>query len=106
MGLIYHHAIVVTCPLKGQRDTIAGWVEGLHPRDQQLFMFTPATYRNGYYTVAMCPDGGKEGWEPSNYYDELRARFIAFLQGMAYTPSYVEVGFGEMPALIINTHED
>ena len=39
---------------------------------------------NGYYTICVCPDGSKEGWDESEAGDKGRAELVAWMKTHAY----------------------
>ena len=87
MGLMKHHAIVVT-----------GWDQGTidEVRDLAVNMFgklvTPIipSETNGYLTFFVGPDGSKEGWDRSNLYDRKREEFMDHLKTRAVNAAEVQ----------------
>lgn len=99
MGLIQHHAIVVTASHVRIEDAraaaeVAGLsVSGLSP-------LTVNGYRS-YRSFAVFPDGSKEGWGESEEGDAARAKFVAWLEAKRYEDGsspygWAEVSFGEL----------
>lgn len=76
MGYMRHDAIVVTGWKKEQ-------VEEVHNKAKQLC--NPLVSEiiegvsNSQYSFFIAPDGSKEGWEPSDFHEVARDRFISWL---------------------------
>ena len=92
MGMIRHHAIVVTSffleDAKQARD-IALQVFG----DRVSGLVGPVT--NGYVSFFIAPDGSKEFWPESDQGDRNRSLFMGRLRESKFTGRAVEVAFGE-----------
>lgn len=73
MGLIRHHAIIVT---SWHRDTIGEAHQVAINMFGKLVTSIMTSVANEYYTFFIGPDGSKEGWCISEEYDELRDRFM------------------------------
>lgn len=89
MGVIKHHAIVVTgYDMEDMKDT-RRFAElcNLNPTP---IMHSPV---NGYKTFFIPPDGSKEGWGPSNDGDEERDRFKKFLR-RRNKEDWAEISYG------------
>ena len=94
MGYIKHHAIVVTGWQEGSLEVVKNRAKNLGL--QAIGPSTPAM--NGYYSILICPDGSKEGWDDSDLGDIRRSRFLEWLDSQRYldrTPEleWVEVSF-------------
>ena len=88
MGYIRHHAIIVT----GYTEESIGRA---HAKALEIFSDSIPAYKgrelfcwvspisppaiNGYLTFFVGPDGSKEGWEPSDFGEELRKTFVNWL---------------------------
>lgn len=80
MGYMSHNVIVVTSwSRKDLTNAINKAIEfGLYvvcPSDETS---------NGISSFMICPDGSKEGWDESNYFDELRKNYISYLNSIRY----------------------
>lgn len=99
MGVIAHHAIIVTA-------SYGGWPEKAHeaarryfPEDQVSELSREAI--NGYRSFCIFPDGSKEGWAESADGNLRRDNFVEWLKAQAYEDgssplSWAEVHFGEI----------
>ena len=98
MGIFHHHAIVVTsCDYdsidRAHRQAITC---RLSPSE-----ITPKVV-NGYRSFFIPPDGSKEGWDASNFGDERRSQFLAWLRaeskkpGRSFCGEWIAVNFGEL----------
>jgi hypothetical protein len=76
MGLIRHHAIIVTGHERPKVDDAR--IEAFK-RFGRIVSGVVESIANGYYTFFVGPDGSKEGWRTSNDYDEKRADFMKWL---------------------------
>ena len=80
MGIIKHHAIVVTSDI----DEI---IKEAHIQAKSIFKDRTSeilnSEANGYKTFFIAPDGSKEGWETSNEGDRQRARFVKWINSKA-----------------------
>lgn len=95
MGMIIHHAIVVT-----------SWDKKLlrkaHDKAEKVFVNVSNivdAYCNGYSSFFVAPDGSKEGWEDSLNGDARRQLFIRWIKSQAYDDGgnsleYVEIEYG------------
>lgn len=87
MGLMRHHAIVVT---SWQTETI----HEVHELAVATFgrLVTPIveSYTNGYLTFFVGPDGSKEGWDTSDAYDRKREEFMDHLKTRAVNAAEVQ----------------
>jgi len=91
MGMIIHHAIIVTADM-ADIDPIRSVAAGLGLTVTEA-IHSPV---NGYATFMVAPDGSKEGWEISNEHDELRAAFREILKrDFARGTQWVEVSYGD-----------
>lgn len=98
MGVMNNNAIIATTWSSEEVERIKRWVAAL-PKMQSLFLFG-GEEMNGEITVVMVPDGSKEGWDESDFGDQLRACFIKELEKANYSDGsnpwdFVEVGYGE-----------
>ena len=90
MGMIVHHAIVVTADVENI-DPIRSAAVGLGLTVTEA---VPSPV-NGYATFMVAPDGSSEGRETSNEHDELRASFRKILKGdFSRGTQWVEVSYG------------
>jgi len=99
MGVVAHHAIVVT---GGYQD----WAELAHACALKYFpegQVSPLSAKaiNGYQSFCVFPDGSKEGWSDSAEGDAHRDGFIAWLKAQAYSDgssplAWAEVNYGEI----------
>lgn len=98
MGIISHHAIVVT-------GTYEDWAERAHKMACSIFpaaqvsQLSPVVV-NGTRSFCVFPDGSKEGWEASTRGDEERDTFIRWLVAQRYDDGssplcWAEVNYGE-----------
>lgn len=90
MGYIAHDAVVAVIP-DWRGETLAS-IERFRdemPEDYRRFLVGPIVGINGYTSYAFLPDGSKEGWEPSDTAERLRAQFYARAHGDA-----VHIRFG------------
>lgn len=92
MGTVQHHAIIVTslCEVDIQ------CAHKLAPAPTAIHM----SETNGYFSFAVLPDGGKDGWPASQLWDVERALFVKELSRLSV--SWVEVGFGELGVLVVS----
>lgn len=107
MGHNRHHAIIVTT-----YDKVRG--EQAHAKALELFTHAVAPFSytntpisplvetklNGYYSFCVFPDGSKEGWEESDFWDGQRAEFIAWLDSTRFGDGsspydWAEVQYGD-----------
>ncbi len=97
MGVMHHHAIVVTS------FSVAA-VEEAHVKAAEIWPgvspISPEAI-NGYTSFFVPPDGSKEGWEPSDRGNDQRQEFIEWMNAQAHEDgsnflTWVEVGFGEL----------
>lgn len=105
MGVENHNAVLATTWNRKQESRIMDFIEALAPIDKRLFVWGDSLF-NGFATVIMLPDGSKEGWEDSDYYDELRDKFIKQLEACKYSDGsnswkWIEVGWGEYGQKVI-----
>lgn len=103
MGTTQHHAIVVTASSLEQ-------AHDLHRRASEIFSEQSLTRvhlapHNGYASFVVLPDGSKEGWLPSNEYDEKRRKFVEILRKRSYC-FWAEVTFGEYGVEVVNKPHD
>ena len=92
MGMIRHHAIVVTSfslEEAKQARGIALQVFG----DRVSGLVGPVT--NGYVSFFIAPDGSKEFWPESDQGDRNRSLFMGRLRESKFMGRAVEVAFGE-----------
>lgn len=96
MGVIQHHAIIVTSFC--ERDATEA-----HAKAVELHMTVSALTAspvNDYFSFAVFPDGSKEGWMASAEGNEQRNALVAWLNEQAYEDGsnalrFVEVSYGE-----------
>lgn len=98
MGVMCHHAIVVTCGYGNH-------AQQAHDKAVEIFGQTgvsnlSAELVNGNQSFCVWPDGSKEGWSESADGDARRESFVSWLDRQRYedgsTPlKWVEVAFGE-----------
>lgn len=99
MGLIQHHAIVVTSSDRS--------IKELHSKAKEIFPVVGEILSigmNGYATFCVPPDGSKEGWPTSNYFDKRRDEFIAYLKDKQC--SWLEVAYGECDPTVTRDDEN
>lgn len=108
MGLIRHHAIVVTATYDTRADGGEHgehWIDRAYRQASIVFpahLITPPNDQatNSTYSFLVVPDGSKEGWEESDAGDGRRKLFVEWLQSQAYgdgsSPlTWVEVVYGD-----------
>lgn len=102
MGMIRHHAIIVTTHSINTMHKVLDAARGIFGDDCGNVVADPLPPHghrtNGYHTITVVPDGSKEFWPASDAGDARRARFIEFLQGLpaqGHYPDWVEVCYGE-----------
>ena len=106
MGLIQHHAIVVSGDEKD--------VSPVHALAVALgACVSPVSPLTVNSTVSFCvfPDGSKEGWEDSEKGDKARDALIAHLESLRYEDGssdldWVEVAFGELGAYVTRAENE
>ena len=96
MGYIKHHAIIVTVMHEKEVTTI-------HEKAVELFgeavsNIIPSSFGDRSFFIG--PDGSKEGWTASDEGNINRAKFIEYLDTLAYDDkssyvSYAELYYGE-----------
>lgn len=112
MGIIHNHVILATTLFEKEIDRIEEWVSELEgdpvlgAPPQTVFLFTRPDAYNQYRTVIMLPDGSKENWEPSDWYNDLRDRFIQELEKSVNDDgsspwNWVEVAYGDRGQSIV-----
>ncbi len=99
MGLIQHNAVIATTWDAKKLAAVQLWISGLDPKWAAQFV-TAGVVANDGGTVAMLPDGSKEGWGDSDEGDRLRERFIERLKEDDYDDGsspwdVVDISFGE-----------
>lgn len=99
MGIIAHHAIIVTAGFGDWAAKAHRMAENLFP-EAQVSAISKSPI-NGYESFCIFPDGSKEGWEESQTGDEQRDAFVAWLDRQRYTDGsspvrWVEVHYGEI----------
>jgi len=92
MGMIRHHAIVVTSFYKEEAHHWQSEAKAIF--GQLVSDVIPGTH-NGYFSFMIAPDGSKEFWPPSDANNEKRAKFLERLQTREFKGRAVEVAFGE-----------
>lgn len=98
MGYMRHHAILVTSEnMKLLRQ--AKKIASLCFEESMISNYTGAAI-NGFRSFFVAPDGSKEGWDESNYFDRRRQKFCKRIDELAYedgsnSVSYAEVMFGD-----------
>ena len=105
MGTINHNAIIATTWKETEVERIIKWINKLGDYEKGLFLISRKQI-NDYVTVTMIPDGSKEGWDDSNYGDDLRSQFVNELQKALYKDGsspwdWIEVSFGEYGQKIV-----
>jgi molybdopterin converting factor small subunit len=112
VGTINHNAVIASTWDKDEVKRIEEWIEslecdGIIVRDvKSRFVVGPVDEFNAGQTIVMLPDGSKEGWGPSDWFDALRDQFIEELDKVNYEDGsspwkYVEVGYGEFGQKLI-----
>ncbi len=101
MGIMAHHAIVITCYNEERIEQAVTQAKILFGG---AFHITPSQF--GYYSILIAPDGSKEGWEDSDIGDCNRLAFVSWLREQVFEDgsspfAWVEVRFG---ADDFNTH--
>ncbi len=99
MGVIAHHAIVITGSYGGFAERAHEKALGIFPREQVSEISPEAV--NGYRSFSVFPDGSKEGWSESDDGNAQRDAFVTWLYEQEYgdgsSPlSWVEVHYGEI----------
>jgi len=100
MGIIRHHAIVVTSYTKKTLTSARDRALGLDLSVSEI-VDSPA---NGYVSFLVSPDGSNEGWSISNQGNEDRAHFIKYLRTRSDL-DWVEVSYGDdsgLPSRIVS----
>lgn len=104
MGTFQHHAIVLT--------TDEEYITPVLETAQRIFgprVSAPISSGwNGYVSIFIAPDGSKEGWTESNYGDQRRAEFKAWLRNESNYEGYhswVEIGYGELGYEIVSSNQ-
>lgn len=109
MGYFRNHAILVTDYSEDRINEIWKKAKELfvnlqEPFNDEINVVTPIfTGINLRYSFCVLPDGSKEGWPPSDWFDKKRAEFIGFLKKKKGC-DWVEVCYGDEygPSQIIN----
>jgi len=106
MGYIAHNAIVVTSWNSDSIEAAACFARNLG----MTVLGPSAEAVNGYRSILVCPDGSKEGWQPSDEGDERRAGLREWMHSQAYSDGsspleWVEVRYGsdDRTAAVTNT---
>jgi len=89
MGYIKHHSIIVVGSEKNVRIVNRKAKELIG----HLVSNVINTRMNAYYSFFVSPDGSKEGWEDSNYYELKRQELFDFVYSTDYV-DIIEVKFG------------
>lgn len=100
MGLIQHHAIVVTA--------FDDEMSEIHEDATKIFgQVSPIVISkiDWYHSFFIPPDGGKEGKMLSSSFDVKRAEFISLLKSKYPNADYIEVSYGESTPKIIASSE-
>lgn len=100
MGLIHHHAIVVTA--------FDDEISEIHEDATKIFAQVSSiviSQNDFYHSFFIPPDGGKEGKALSNSFDEKRAEFISLLKSKYPIADYIEVSYGESTPKIVSVSE-
>lgn len=116
MGVINHNCIVATtCNDKYIEKFNQDFLPTIPEEFRTLFLVGEAVV-NGDHTIVMLPDGSKEGWTLSNTGDEVREKFVLFLNSLSFPDGsnpfdFVEIGYGEYGQKIlrgnnVNGHTD
>lgn len=108
MGLIQHNAVIATTWNDERFIAVLGWLNGLPPEHRPLFVVGKGI-TNSYQTIALLPDGSKEGWDTSDRCDALRAAFMERLREDNYEDgsspwAFADVSFGELGAKVEATN--
>lgn len=96
MGVIRHHAIVVTSDVTGAIELAVNTA-----REIGLDVLGPSPIvTNNVNTMLVCPDGSKEGWDESDDGDRKRERFMTYLNSTNYDDgsgplSWVIIAYGD-----------
>lgn len=80
MGIIAHHAIVVTALTKND-------IKKAQKKAERIFGFKPEIQGpviNGYMSFFIGPDGSKEGWDASEEGNDRREGFVEWLNKQDY----------------------
>jgi len=105
MGIIQHHAIIVTVRYQS--------IDPMHQKAREIFgahaqvsevVHSPV---NGYASFFVAPDGSKEHWSASDEGDERRKEFTAWLRehedgDLAH---WVEVSYGDSQYAITDSDD-
>jgi hypothetical protein len=99
MGYISHHAMIVTGFNKNSLKLAHKEAELRFTREGGFCFVSPIITSpiNGYLSFFIAPDGSKEGWEDSDYYDKARREYGEWLlhqvcQGNYYQWVIVQYG--------------
>lgn len=110
MSVMHHHAVIATTWKDSAVERVQDWIRILPEHQKSQFALLPSVV-NGYQTFVLAPDASNEEWDVSDEFDDLRSRFIAELHKDDYPEEedcspwdYIEVGFGECGAQIVNTN--
>jgi hypothetical protein len=102
MGRIRHHAIIIT-------GTSPKLMRKVRQRARQYFRKHVSglvrSQFNGHISILIPPDGSFEGWPESDHYDRQRARFVRWLDKLAYADgshplNLIEVEYGGEEPLV------
>ena len=102
MGTINHNAIIATTWNKSVAKKMQQWCVMMG------HIHTSSTDKiNGYTTLFFPPDGSKEGWNESDFGDEVRAHIITRLKEDDYDDgsspwAWIEVGYGDYGQAVLN----
>ena len=110
MSIINHNLLIATTRSDGHVQALMRWLSDLNPKEQKaIVMVGPAI--NNYVSFLILPDGSNEGWDASNWFDELREKFIKRLEEDTYYDGsspwkWVEVGYGEYGQALIQGNNE
>lgn len=91
MGRIKHNAIVVT---SGSSDSILiAWRKALDLFEGKITTIVEGV-ANGYFSFLIVPDGSKEGWKPSDNWDEKRDNYFDWANETGMGFDCIEIRFG------------
>jgi hypothetical protein len=93
MGYHRHGIAVVTTWQEEVQRALQTWYDGI-PEQDKRFVILRDKLVNNYMSVAVLPDGSKEGWDESDRTDALRRELIAIAQAPGASADALWVDFG------------
>lgn len=94
MGYNKHSLLIATTFGSASRPIFEAWREALPDEQKRLVVISPECM-NGYWTVALLPDGSKEGWDTSDAFDALRDELAGLIREHMKYADMVHLTYGE-----------